>query len=101
MSGMFDGATQFNGDPSRWDVSKVISMCSMFEEATLFNGDLSPWDVMNVQDMRQMFCGAVHFDRDLSRWDIGRLEWWNTFEMFDGSPQSIERYTGTGALEAL
>jgi surface protein len=120
MSCMFDGATQFNGDLSRWDVSNVRNMRFMFHEATQFNEDLSPWDVANVtdmksmfkgvaqfnsdicqwdvrnvQDMSQMFCGASHFDRDLSRWDIGRRPMWSTSNMFDGSPQLIERYTGT------
>jgi surface protein len=47
-------------------------MSFMLQGATQFNGDISQWDVRNVQNMRQMFCGASHFDRDLSRWDIGR-----------------------------
>jgi surface protein len=68
----------------------------MFKGASLFNGDISQWDVRNVQNMRQMFCGASHFDMDLSRWNIGRREMWNTFEMFDGSPQSVERCTRPG-----
>jgi surface protein len=96
MYGMFSRASQFNRDLSQWDVAKVTNMYGMFFEATQFNRDLSQWDVRNVQNMIQMFCGASHFDRDLSRWDIGRLEMRNTFRMFDGSPQSIERYTGTG-----
>jgi hypothetical protein len=100
MSSKFYGAT-FNGDLSRWDVTNVTNMSWMFKGATLFNGGISQLDVRNVQDMTQMFCGASHFDRDLSRWEIGRLEMRKTFRMFDGSPQSIERYTGTrtGALE--
>jgi surface protein len=74
-------------------------MTGMFKGAAQFNGDISQWDVRSVQNMTQMFCGASHFDRDLSRWDIGRLEMRNTLPMFDGSPQSIESYTGAGALE--
>jgi surface protein len=96
MSYMFSGAT-FNGDLSRWDVAKVTNMRGMFYRATQFNGDLSQWNVSRVIDMSCMFCGASHFDRDLSRWDIGRLEMRKTFRMFDGSPQSIERYTGTSS----
>jgi surface protein len=85
-----------NGSTSRWDVSRVTNMNFMFKGASLFNGDISQWDVRNVQNMRQMFCGASHFDMDLSRWNIGRREMWNTFEMFDGSPQSVERCTRPG-----
>jgi surface protein len=99
MSCMFNRASQFNGDLSRWNVSRVRDMSYMFKGAAQFNGDISQWDVRNVRNMRQMFCGASHFDRDLSRWDIGRREMRNTLKMFYGSPQSIERYTGTGALE--
>jgi surface protein len=97
MSYMFYGASQFNGDLSRWNVAKVTNMRGMFGRATQFNGDLSQWNVSRVIDMSCMFYWASHFDRDLSRWDIGRLEMWNTFRMFDGSPQSIERYTGTSS----
>ena len=45
MSSMFDGASNFNGDLSSWDVSNVINMSNMFESAISFNGDLSSWDV--------------------------------------------------------
>jgi surface protein len=103
MSCMFTRASEFNEDLSRWNVSRVTNMSYMFKGAAQFNGDISQWDVRNVQNLMQMFYEASHFDRDLSRWDIGRREMWSTFQMFVGSPQSIERYIGTGRkfLKAL
>jgi surface protein len=38
----------FNGDISKWDVSKVTLMTSMFTGTTSFNGDVSKWDVSGV-----------------------------------------------------
>ena len=63
MAHMFFGARAFNGDLSKWDVSKVCCPClpftsppfpqvtnmsSMFDGAAAFNGDLSTWDVSKV-----------------------------------------------------
>ena len=52
MSLMFDGATAFNGDVSKWQVGNVTNMSHMFSGATIFNGDLSKWDVSQVTEMR-------------------------------------------------
>jgi hypothetical protein len=40
MEGMFEGATQFNGDISHCDVSKVKNMNFMFYRASKFNGNM-------------------------------------------------------------
>ena len=48
MGYMFHNAGSFNGDLSKWDVSKVTNMDSMFNLAMAFNGDVSTWDVRNV-----------------------------------------------------
>ena len=37
---MFCGASSFNGDLSKWDVSKVTDMNQMFSCAKSFNGDI-------------------------------------------------------------
>ena len=51
MKRPFPGADKFNGDLSKWDVSRVINMGYMFYGASSFNGDISKWDVSSVTDM--------------------------------------------------
>jgi surface protein len=45
--------SQFNGDISNWDVSKVKSMGWMFHDSQ-FTGNISNWDVSKVTDMEYM-----------------------------------------------
>lgn len=40
--------SRFNGDISKWDVSKVESMDEMFA-GSQFNGDISGWNVAHVK----------------------------------------------------
>ena len=40
--------SEFCGDISKWDISKVTNMCEMFHCARLFNQDISGWDVSKV-----------------------------------------------------
>merc|ERR1719454_661653 len=70
---MFGYATTFNGDLSKWDVSKVIDMNNMFNSAVNFNGDLSKWDVSKVTAMEFMFAFASNFKGDLSKWDVSKV----------------------------
>jgi surface protein len=42
----------FNGDISRWDVSRVTTMWDTFRKASVFNSDISKWDVSKVTTMR-------------------------------------------------
>lgn len=42
--------SKFNGDISKWDVSKVEYMTNMFRYSK-FNGDINRWNVSNVKDM--------------------------------------------------
>lgn len=39
----FDGATSFNVDLSRWNVSNVMDASYMFASAASFNYSLCPW----------------------------------------------------------
>ena len=65
MSRMFSYAISFNGDISKWDVSRVTDMCRMFFNAKSFNGDLSKWDVSSVKNMDSMFYYAVSFKQKM------------------------------------
>jgi len=48
------GDASFNGDISKWDVSRSQNMAKMFWAAAAFNGDISKWDVSRVTHMDRM-----------------------------------------------
>ena len=83
MHHMFRDATSFNGDISGWDVSNVITMYYMFHGASSFNGDISSWDTSSVTDMSNMFFGASSFNGDISAWDVSRVT--TMSDMFRGA----------------
>merc|ERR1719174_2356206 len=70
---MFSGASDFNQDLSKWDVSAVTNIGGMFLGASAFNQDLSKWDVSKVTDMAFMFSRASAFNQDLSKWDVSAV----------------------------
>jgi surface protein len=51
--------SNFNGDVSQWDVSKVTDMEGMFFKSQFNNSSLLTWDVSNVIDMGNMFCNSL------------------------------------------
>lgn len=65
MGGLFIHLSEFNGDISKWDVSRVEDMSYLFSDST-FNGDISKWDVSNVKDMSGMFHSSK-FTGDISK----------------------------------
>lgn len=81
LANLFTG-TNFNGDISAWDTSKVTKMSGMFKDNSEFQGSLAGWDVSNVDDMSSMFSGT-QFNGDISGWDVSKVT--NMSHMFDGS----------------
>ena len=55
MYRMFENATNFNQDISRWDVSNVNIMTAMFKGANNFNQNIGRWVVSKVNNMAYMF----------------------------------------------
>ena len=73
MKFMFRNATAFNQDISKWNVAKVTDMRFMFHTATTFNQDISDWNVSGVTIMRFMFSGATRFNQNISKWDVSKV----------------------------
>merc|ERR1712032_249539 len=88
MKDIFYGASAFNQDLSKWDVSTVTDMRTMFADASSFNQDLSNWDVSKVTDMEEMFLRASSFNRELRGIAWGHSKAVKT-DMFKESPGSI------------
>jgi len=67
MAGMFKNS-QFNGDISNWNVSKVQDMARMFKNSQ-FNGDISNWNVAKKTDKTDMFKKSLlEKERKLPKW---------------------------------
>jgi hypothetical protein len=48
MELMFNGASSFISDLSKWRVENVVGMSYLFNNARLFNSDLSTWNVLKL-----------------------------------------------------
>lgn len=69
ITGMFEGATAFNGNISNWDTQNVTTMETVFRNAQSFNGDISGWNIGNVQSASNMFDGATSFNQSIATWN--------------------------------
>merc|ERR1712159_688223 len=88
MQRMFDSASAFNSDISKWDVSSVTNMQGMFNSASSFNSDISKWDVSRVTNIDKMFYRASSFAQALcGKWI--RLKSSAHSETFSGSSGEI------------
>ena len=69
MSNLFY-KSEFNGDISKWDVSKVENMQFMFaySKFTGKNGDINNWDISNVDVMYKMFYHS-DFNSNIADWN--------------------------------
>ena len=68
MASMFQNATNFNSDISRWNTSNVTNMSSMFQSASAFNRPIGGWVTSNVTNMSYMFNGASAFNQSIRNW---------------------------------
>ena len=81
---MFKGASSFNGDVSKWDMSWVTDMSGMFDGASSFDGDLSNWDTSSVKWMNSMFENASSFSKILC-WNLTSLDKCGQDNIFDNT----------------
>ena len=81
---------EFNGDISRWDVSKVTNMSCMFHQCKKFNCDISDWNVSNVKDMDGMFIWCKSFEQNLDNWDVSNVK--HIYNAFLNCPTQPEWY---------
>merc|ERR1712164_76476 len=87
MRYMFNGASSFNSDISKWNVGKVTDMLYMFNMAESFNFDISTWDIGKVTNMNLMFRGTSSFTQTLcGAWRDSNAE---KTSMFFGSSGKI------------
>lgn len=68
----FLGATGLHTVPDTLP-SSVEALTGLFKGATTFNGDISGWDTSNVEFMDELFHGATSFNQDLSGWCVEKI----------------------------
>lgn len=68
ISAMFFGCHKFNCDISKWDVSNVKYMSNTFIECITFNQPLNDWNVSNVRYMDEIFRACIKFNQPLDKW---------------------------------
>ncbi len=75
MGGMFSGCKTFNQPLNNWGpkLSKVTNMSGMFYDCNIFNQPLDMWDVSNVNNMRAMFGYCTMFDQPLDSWNVSNV----------------------------
>lgn len=79
MSDLFsdEDLSQFAGDISKWNVSKVTNMWGMFS-GSQFTGDLNKWKVSDETDMEDAF-------KDSALEKMGKIpKWYKEKEVFFG-----------------
>lgn len=82
MRELFRGS-DYNGDLSAWDVSKVVSMWDMFKDSKFNNASVLVWNLDNLDNMETMFGGESAFNQDISVWDVSSVV--NMQNLFNGN----------------
>ena len=67
-------ANRFNGDLSKWDVSRVNTMYEAFHKAGKFLGSgLDKWTTGSVTILHSTFNEAAAFNVNLGNWDVSKV----------------------------
>ena len=89
---VFEYVESIIGDLNKGDVSHIENFSSAFHDSQ-FNGDISRWNTSRVTNMESMFFQAASFDQNLSQWNISQLK--SAYSMFNESGLSPKNFTAT------
>ncbi|CAL6430640.1 unnamed protein product [Bathycoccus prasinos] len=102
MESMFYDAASFLGDGfSNWDVSHVTNMDSMFYKSLAFNQPIGSWDTSKVTDMYAMFESVASFNQDITNWDVSQVtSMERMFYECSSFDQDVSVWTGVASTTA-
>jgi len=90
MLRMFRGCTDFNGNVSDWNVSKITNMQEVFIYCSTFNRDILNWNTLKVTSMSFMFYNSFNFNGNISGFNISSLT--NASNMLNGTSFDTTNY---------
>ncbi|CAL6313909.1 unnamed protein product [Bathycoccus prasinos] len=102
MESMFYDAASFLGDGiSNWDVSHVTNMDSMFYKSLAFNQPIGSWNTSKVTDMYAMFESVASFNQDITNWDVSQVtSMERMFYECSSFDQDVSAWTGVASTTA-
>jgi surface protein len=102
MESMFYDAASFLGDGiSNWDVSHVTNMDSMFYKSLAFNQPIGSWNTSKVTDMYAMFESVASFNQDITNWDVSQVtSMERMFYECSSFGQDVSAWTGVASTTA-
>ncbi|CCO66651.1 predicted protein [Bathycoccus prasinos] len=102
MESMFYDAASFIGDGiSNWDVSHVTNMDSMFYKSLAFNQPIGSWNTSKVTDMYAMFESVASFNQDITNWDVSQVtSMERMFYECSSFDQDVSAWTGVASTTA-
>lgn len=84
----------FDGNFNWINTSHIEKMTNLFQHAfgsnaSKFNGDISKWDVSKVNNMMYIFKGCSSLTCDISNWDTSNVIYWSS-ESYVGTPLEFQ-----------
>ena len=92
LVGLFQSASNFNGDVTTWNLTHVTTTRSLFYSAGAFNQNISTWQrstpgdtstMANVTNAAEMFVNAAAFNQNIGNWNVSSLQ--DAHSMFGGA----------------
>ncbi|MCT4613401.1 MAG: cadherin domain-containing protein [Marinifilaceae bacterium] len=83
LSSLFENATNFNSNISKWNVSGIKDFSRMFANTNIFDQNINNWTMSAATDLSYMFLNSKNFNGLISDWDVSNVE--NIEGIFQGS----------------